>query len=356
MKLSALLLIIPVLAATLITTNVSGQANASINILTQNSGQVNIGGTVFVQVDIGNTGPASNIGVNKVRAQISIPIAIAHPLPNAQQTGLPPGWIITANTGSAITVCNGTDIIAVNEVRTVLIAVQGDAIGGPSTLTGVLSFGPGTGVCTGPGSLSGDITADNTSTSSIEVTTIVAPVTLTDFNARLINCEPLLYWTTETEINSDRFEIERRNLNNSDWSSIGVVTANGNTTTKSEYNYTDRNSTASSEKVLYRLKMIDQDGKFKYSEVLYVLNNCNTTKVEVYPNPVQNGRLYVSLIGASGYSEATLLSLSGQVIVKARIYNGTSYLNVSTVADGIYVLNIKDADGIDRKVKVRIQH
>src|ERR1051326_8610078 len=168
--------------------NAAGQANASINILTQNSGQVSVGGTVFIQVDVGNTGPTSNIGVNKVRAQISIPIAIAHALPTAQQTGLPPGWTVVTNTGGGITVCNGSDVIPVNGVRTVLIAVQGDALGGPSTVTGVLSFGPGTGVCTGPGSLPGDITADNTSTSSIQVIPAAACNLSLSASAGAISC------------------------------------------------------------------------------------------------------------------------------------------------------------------------
>ena len=147
---------------------VAGNANATLNILTLNSGQVNQGAVVDLQVSVGNTGP-SFIGVNKVRAQISIPIAIATALPNAQQTGLPAGWIILTNTGGSITICNGTDQIPSGQQRQLFIKVQGTAAGGPSTINGSLSFGPGTGVCTGPGSLPGDNTADNTSTSSITV-------------------------------------------------------------------------------------------------------------------------------------------------------------------------------------------
>ncbi len=144
------------------------QANASINILTQNSGIVYVGGVGYVQVDISNTGPANAIGVNKVRAQISIP-GNCQALPNGQQDGIPAGWIILNNSGSVVQICNGTDIIPVNASRVILIKVQGVTVGGPSTVSGVLSFGPGTGVCTGPGSLPGDITADNVSTSTINV-------------------------------------------------------------------------------------------------------------------------------------------------------------------------------------------
>ncbi|MDZ4794927.1 MAG: T9SS type A sorting domain-containing protein [Bacteroidota bacterium] len=164
----------------LIFTSVSelaAQANASINLLTLNSGLVNLGGNVNLQVTVGNTGPISPIGVNKVRAQISIPIAIASAAPNIEQTGLPAGWIILSNTGGVITVCNGTDIIPVGAQRQVLIKIRGDAVGGPSTIAGQLTFGPGTGICTGLGTLSGDLPADNISQSTIQVLAVL-PCTL----------------------------------------------------------------------------------------------------------------------------------------------------------------------------------
>lgn len=173
---SMLILCIGIIAAY----SASAQANAYINVLTLNSGQISQNGFGYVQVDVGNSGPNSNIGANKVRAQISIP-SIATTL-NVVQDSLPAGWVVVSNPGSAITICNGSDIITPNTVRRVKIKVKGVTVGGPSSVVGVLSFGPGTGVCTGPGSLPGDITTDNTSSSSITVTacnftadTIVGP-------------------------------------------------------------------------------------------------------------------------------------------------------------------------------------
>ena len=111
------IILIVLSGALFISVNAAGQANASLNILTLNSGQVNMGSFVDIQVSVGATtgtgGEAGPIPVNKVRAQISVPIAIATPLPNAQQTGLPSGWIILSNSGGVIIVCNGTDIIPV---------------------------------------------------------------------------------------------------------------------------------------------------------------------------------------------------------------------------------------------------
>jgi hypothetical protein len=331
-----------------------GPANAIINVLTLNSGTTAVGQTVDVQISVGNTGPGF-IGVNKVRAQVSVPIAIATALPNADQTGLPPGWIITNNTGGSITVCNGTDNIPAGEQRQVLIKVQGTAVGGPSTIAGVISFGPGTGVCTGPGSLAGDNTADNTSTSTITVTATL-PVSLTDFTAKLVNCQPALHWVTEAEVDFDRFEIERSLVTGS-WTTVGTVKANGtNTTTKLQYGFTDKDLNTTAEKVSYRLKLIDKDGHYKYSRILLVYINCNTIQARVYPNPTEEGRLYVSLTGVDKNAEASLLSLSGQVLLKTKVSAGTNSINVSGIADGTYILDIRDEKGFNKKFKVFIHN
>ena len=335
-------------------TKVSAQANAYLNILTLNSGYVSQGGTVDIQVTVGNTGPVSSITANKVRAQISVPSALVSLLPNAQQTGLPPGWTITVNTGSAITVCNGSDIIDPGTSRDIFIKVQGNTIGGPSTVNGNLLFSSGTS-CTTPGSLSGDNTADNSSTSSIQVYDPI-PVTLTYFNAKLINCQPVLNWETQTEINSDRYEIERSDRDNSNWILTGTIAANGNSSSKSEYNFVDKNLNTASEHVFYRLKMVDKDGHNKYSEIVPLFINCKTIGVNAYPNPVQDGRLYINLSGASGHTAITLVSVSGQQILNTSMNNGTNFLNTSSIAAGVYILNITDPNGLDKKIKVFIQH
>ncbi len=170
MKTKIFKLIVLFFGALFAISDAAAQANAFINILTQNSGQVAVGGIVNIEVTVGNTGPVSPIGQFKVRAQISVPIAICNALPAVQQTGLPPGWTVSAYVGggSSITVCNGTDVIPVGTARTILIKVQGNVIGGPSTVTGNLLFSNGVS-CTVPGTLAGDNTADNSSTSSIQV-------------------------------------------------------------------------------------------------------------------------------------------------------------------------------------------
>jgi hypothetical protein len=341
-----------VLAGAVVATNANAQANASINVLTQNSGNVFLGSTVNIQVTVGNTGPVSSIGVYKVRVQISVPSAIVNILPNAEQFGLPSGWTINSNSGSVINLSNGTDVIPVGVQRTILIAIRGNVIGGPSTVSGQLNFSNGNAPGTAPGTLAGDITADNTSQSSVTVVNPI-PVTLSNFSATLSNCQPVLKWTTQTEINSDKFELQR--TTNNGWSTIATIAAQGNSSTAKNYSFTDASLTTTAVKLQYRLKMIDKDGTITYSPILPVNLNCNTRTLSVFPNPVQDGKLYISLNGATGRTESALQSVSGQTMRRAVLNNGTNVLNLSGLASGMYILQITDGNGSNEKMKIIVQ-
>lgn len=163
MKLSALLIII---ASLLAHKNVTAQ-NALINILTKNAGVVKKGHTLFLEVTINNTDPVNHIGIYKIRAQISVPIAIVNIATEGHS--LPTGWTISSNNGAVINLSNGKDMIAANDSRTILIALKGTKVGGPSTITGQLSFSDGTAPGTATGTLKGDLPADNFSTTTCKV-------------------------------------------------------------------------------------------------------------------------------------------------------------------------------------------
>ncbi len=163
------------LASNYIVSSSLAQANPSISVLPANSGLVNLGATLDLQITIGNTGTAS-IAAAKLRPVITIP-AIVNILPDAQQTGLPAGWIIVAgsNTGSQIRICNGSDVIAGSTSRTIIIKVVGVTIGGPLTFSGQLNFGGAT--CTVAGAApAGNNIADDNATSTI---TVIAGCSLT---------------------------------------------------------------------------------------------------------------------------------------------------------------------------------
>jgi len=144
-----------------------GQANPFINVLPSNSGIVTTGGVIDIVVTIGNSGPSSTIAQAKLRPIIQVPASVAF-LANAQQVGLPTGWTILSNTGTQLRLCNSTDPIPVSTSRTIILKVQGVTVTGPQTFSGNINFGNGTTCAPGP-TVAGDLTTDNSATSTIEV-------------------------------------------------------------------------------------------------------------------------------------------------------------------------------------------
>lgn len=142
--------------------------NIMINVLSQNSGVVKKGEVTFFEVTIYNTSPTTALQVYKIRPQISFPSSLV----SIPETGhvLPKGWTMSFNRKGVVTLSNGTDIIPKNASRTILLAMKGDVIGGPTTIIGNLFFSNGI----APGTTSGmstkeDNIADNSSTSTIKV-------------------------------------------------------------------------------------------------------------------------------------------------------------------------------------------
>ncbi len=139
------------------------------------------------------------------------------------------------------------------------------------------------------------------------------PVTLTYFKASLANNESaLLTWNSQSEINANHYEIERSE-NSINFTKRGTVNAIGSPTTSQDYAYNDLLKTSSS-KIFYRLRMVDNDGTFKYSNVvaLKIINAGST--INTYPNPfVSNINIdVVSQIQEIGHVK--LVAIDGRVI------------------------------------------
>ncbi|MDO8548692.1 MAG: T9SS type A sorting domain-containing protein [Ignavibacteria bacterium] len=112
----------------------------------------------------------------------------------------------------------------------------------------------------------------------------VIPVELTSFTGSSFDGNVILNWTTATEINNKIFNVERRK-ENSDFVTVGFVEGKGTTTERQEYSYIDRYVTAG--KYFYRLKQIDFDGTFEYSNEIEVdaTTLLSFSLEQNYPNP-----------------------------------------------------------------------
>jgi hypothetical protein len=117
----------------------------------------------------------------------------------------------------------------------------------------------------------------------LSVTTLL-PVELNLFTAVADGRTIQLNWSTQTEKNSDKFNIERKSFS-TNWESIGSVKAAVLSNSPKQYSFTDRN--LQSGKYQYRLKMIDNDGTFEYSKTIEaeVAVPKNFELSQNFPNP-----------------------------------------------------------------------
>ena len=115
------------------------------------------------------------------------------------------------------------------------------------------------------------------------------PVELVSFTAMQLNSKIILSWQTATEINNSGFEIQKRKTGpenqNSDFIKIAFVTGYGSSTEKQVYSFTDDEGEAGNFE--YRLKQIDYDGSFEYSNIVEVTIDApkEFTFEQNYPNP-----------------------------------------------------------------------
>ena len=112
------------------------------------------------------------------------------------------------------------------------------------------------------------------------------PVELISFTGECNGDEIVLHWTTASELNNAGFEIEMKSVNN-EWRTIGFVKGSGTTTETRNYNFTDQVENNSPAKYQYRLKQIDFNGAFDYSNEIEVnVNIPSEYKLyQNYPNP-----------------------------------------------------------------------
>jgi hypothetical protein len=142
--------------------------NVLLNILTQNSGVVNKKEKIFLEITVCNTSSTTTVPAYKLRPQISFPSELLS-IPDTSHI-LPPGWLVISNVDGVFRLSNGTDQMLPAACVTILIAMQGKATGGPSTISGNLTFSNGI----APGNIAGAATpgdnpADNASTSTVKV-------------------------------------------------------------------------------------------------------------------------------------------------------------------------------------------
>jgi hypothetical protein len=182
------------------------------------------------------------------------------------------------------------------------------------------------------------LAVDNFKTNALN-STIILPVTITYFNVAASSGKVKLTWLVASELNVNRYEVERSS-NGKTFTKIGSVAATALVT----YTYLD--ATFSTGSNYYRLKAVDNDGKFKYSSVVLYKVGKSGISLRTYPSPATS-EVTVQYDPGTEVSEFSVLSASGQVVKTVKTVPGKSEttIDISTLTKGIYFIRYSNAAG-----------
>jgi len=175
----------------------------------------------------------------------------------------------------------------------------------------------------------------------------IVPVELVSFTANQNGNTIALEWKTATETNNSGFEVERlqnsKNEKLQEWETISFVHGFGTTTEPKSYSFNDEYITIGTYK--YRLKQIDFDGTFSYSEVIHVeFKSANNFALEQnYPNPFNPNTKISWQLPVSGNVTLKIFNAVGEEIQTLinNEFEGTGihsadFISNSTIPSGVY--------------------
>ena len=172
------------------------------------------------------------------------------------------------------------------------------------------------------------------------------PVELIHFDAQpAANHTADLHWATASETNNSHFEIER-SYDGRTFETVGNVTGNGTTSQLIDYNYTDETIAKSQNTAYYRLKQVDYDGAYEYSDVRVVRfdGNAEVFEIAAYPNPFNN-EVTIRVNAKEPYT-IQVTDINGVVVLSVdHTESRTHRLDVSEYTAGVYIIEVTSTQG-----------
>jgi hypothetical protein len=188
-------------------------------------------------------------------------------------------------------------------------------------------------------------------------TTISSPTPLTwlSFEGKKTGAYAVLHWSTAQEYNNAGFEVERSE-DGMNFNKIGYIFAQGSVSSINQYTYTDYTSKQGG-KYYYRIKQVDNDGHFDYSNaVLVVMNDQMAFDFdEVYPNPFSNQLKLSFTSNDSAPIQVQLRNIESEIVYETTLKNGSETLTINfgrtpLPAGTYFILANKQGEVVSRKV------
>lgn len=175
----------------------------------------------------------------------------------------------------------------------------------------------------------------------------ILPVELSSFNISPISGGIQLDWVTSSELNNYGFEIQR-GVEGSDFVTISFVKGNGTTSNISKYSFVDNISFETSTNISYRLKQVDFDGRYQYSNVLNVDYDIPTTfgLDQNYPNPFNPSTTINYQLPENGFVTLRVFDMLGKqvdILVNEHVNAGRHSItyNANKLSSGVYYYELR---------------
>jgi Secretion system C-terminal sorting domain len=187
----------------------------------------------------------------------------------------------------------------------------------------------------------------------------IIPVELTSFTTISNNGAVELNWQTATEVNNHMFEIERKS-EASEFRTIGYVEGHGTTTEPQSYSYIDNDVNTGT--YVYRLKQVDFNGTFNYSnEVEVDVTAPLTFNLEQnYPNPFNPSTKINYSVPEAGNVKLAVYNIVGEEV--AVLVNGYTQagsfdvtFNASNLPSGVYLYKLQSANSVQTKKMILLK-
>ena len=162
------------------------------------------------------------------------------------------------------------------------------------------------------------------------------PVDILFFAGKLDGSILNLTWEVGTEINVKHYEVEE-SVNGTFYKTVHIQKAQS----LKNYAYAHSIEELRGRRLFYRIKKVDLDGKFSYSEVFTIHLPLNV-KFDVYPNPVKNELVLRLNNNVNVEAQITIVDVVGKTLLlkKVTIENGIVRTNISSISNGTYFVKL----------------
>ena len=179
------------------------------------------------------------------------------------------------------------------------------------------------------------------------------PIELIEFTGWYNGEANELHWKTATEINSDVFEIEK-SVDGINFFTIGTVDAAGYSLTELDYAFIDDNPVTGMN--YYRLRMVDNDGAYDYSNTIAIRVDADgIPSFVVFPNPA-NAVLHFAVVSThESNGSVSVVDMLGRVLIQQPVVlhdgQNTFGLDISHLARASYIVYLIDENGVQHSMQ-----